>query len=81
MTIMDLYQNEVRAKLEKEFKLKNPMQCPKLVKVVLNVGAGEAVTNTKDYSINVEANYYPCASIDFRLQNKSWYANRRQSYS
>ncbi|OGK20598.1 50S ribosomal protein L5 [Candidatus Roizmanbacteria bacterium RIFCSPHIGHO2_02_FULL_37_13b] len=47
MTIMDLYQNEVRAKLEKEFKLKNPMQCPKLVKVVLNVGAGEAVTNKK----------------------------------
>jgi large subunit ribosomal protein L5 len=31
----------------KEFTYKNPMQAPKLVKVVLNVGLGEAISNAK----------------------------------
>jgi large subunit ribosomal protein L5 len=31
----------------KEFSYKNPMQAPKLVKVVLNVGMGEAIANAK----------------------------------
>jgi large subunit ribosomal protein L5 len=31
----------------KEFSYKNPMQAPKLVKIVLNVGMGEAVSNAK----------------------------------
>ena len=33
--------------LMKEFQYENPMQAPKLVKVVLNVGMGEAITNAK----------------------------------
>jgi large subunit ribosomal protein L5 len=33
--------------LMKEFSYKNPMQAPKLVKVVLNVGMGEAISNAK----------------------------------
>jgi len=33
--------------LMKEFKYKNQMQAPKLVKVVLNVGLGEAISNAK----------------------------------
>ncbi len=33
--------------LMKEFSYKNLMQAPKLVKVVLNVGMGEAITNAK----------------------------------
>jgi large subunit ribosomal protein L5 len=33
--------------LMKDFQYKNPMQAPKLVKVVLNVGMGEAITNAK----------------------------------
>lgn len=31
----------------KEFQYKNPMQAPRLVKVVLNVGMGEAISNAK----------------------------------
>jgi large subunit ribosomal protein L5 len=31
----------------KEFSYKNPMQAPKLVKIVLNVGLGEAISNAK----------------------------------
>ena len=33
--------------LMKEFQYKNPMQAPRLVKVVLNMGMGEAITNAK----------------------------------
>jgi large subunit ribosomal protein L5 len=33
--------------LMKEFQYRNPMQAPKLVKVVLNMGMGEAITNAK----------------------------------
>lgn len=41
------YQDVVVPALMKEFQYKNPMQAPRLVKVVLNVGMGEAITNAK----------------------------------
>jgi large subunit ribosomal protein L5 len=33
--------------LMKEFQYKNPMQAPKILKIVLNVGMGEAISNAK----------------------------------
>jgi large subunit ribosomal protein L5 len=41
------YHDAVVPALMKEFQYKNPMQAPRLVKVVLNVGLGEAITNAK----------------------------------
>ncbi len=41
------YHDVVVPALMKEFNYKNPMQAPKLVKVVLNVGMGEAIANAK----------------------------------
>ncbi|MEW6683430.1 MAG: 50S ribosomal protein L5 [Nitrospirota bacterium] len=41
------YQEEVVPLLMKEFAYKNPMQVPRLEKVVLNVGMGEATSNGK----------------------------------
>jgi large subunit ribosomal protein L5 len=41
------YQEEVLPALEKEFGYKNVMQVPKIEKVVLNIGMGEALTNAK----------------------------------
>jgi large subunit ribosomal protein L5 len=41
------YHDVVVPALMKEFQYKNPMQAPKLVKVVLNVGMGEAISNAK----------------------------------
>jgi len=41
------YRNAVRAALKEEFGYKNDMQIPKLDKVVLNMGIGEAVRDTK----------------------------------
>jgi large subunit ribosomal protein L5 len=41
------YLDVVVPALMKEFQYKNSMQAPKIVKVVLNVGMGEAITNAK----------------------------------
>lgn len=41
------YQDVAMPALMKEFQYNNPMQAPRLVKVVLNVGMGEAITNAK----------------------------------
>jgi large subunit ribosomal protein L5 len=41
------YESEVMAQLIKKFGYKNPMQVPKVTKIVLNMGLGEAVQNSK----------------------------------
>ena len=41
------YTKEVRKKLQDEFKIKNPMAVPKVEKVVINMGLGEAISNAK----------------------------------
>ena len=45
--LKDTYANEVAPALMKKFGYKSVMQTPKLEKVVINVGAGEAKDNTK----------------------------------
>jgi large subunit ribosomal protein L5 len=42
-----IYQDEVIPKLVQEFGYKNALQVPKIEKVVLNMGVGEAVNDTK----------------------------------
>ena len=42
-----VYSDVVRAKMVEEFGYKNPMQVPKLEKIVLNIGVGEAVNDSK----------------------------------
>jgi large subunit ribosomal protein L5 len=42
-----LYQEEIIDILSKEFKYKNLMQVPKLEKIVLNMGLGDAIENKK----------------------------------
>ncbi len=46
-SLRDRYNKSVVPELIKEFKYKNNMQVPKLEKVVLNVGMGEATSNAK----------------------------------
>jgi large subunit ribosomal protein L5 len=41
------YLEEVRAAMRQEFGYKNPMQVPKLEKIVLNMGVGEAAADQK----------------------------------
>jgi large subunit ribosomal protein L5 len=42
-----LYRDEIVPKLTKEFGYKNALEVPKLEKIVLNMGVGEAVNDTK----------------------------------
>lgn len=41
------YQEKFRAQIQKELGLKNTMQVPRLEKIVINVGLGEALQNSK----------------------------------
>lgn len=41
------YRDEVVPALHKEFNYTNPMQVPRLTKIVVNIGLGEALTNAK----------------------------------
>lgn len=45
--LKDLYKNDVAPALMKKFNYKSPMQIPKLDKIVINVGAGDAKDNAK----------------------------------
>lgn len=45
--LKEYYKNEVAPALMKKFEYKSPMQIPKIEKVVLSIGAGEAKDNTK----------------------------------
>ncbi len=48
------YEQAVRLELMKEFGFKNPMQAPKLEKIVVNMGLGEAINNGKIIDASVE---------------------------
>jgi large subunit ribosomal protein L5 len=45
--LKERYQKEIMPSLMKEFGLDNPMQVPRLEKVIINVGVGEALENAK----------------------------------
>ncbi|MDA8174399.1 MAG: 50S ribosomal protein L5 [Nitrospiraceae bacterium] len=45
--LAEKYKKEIMPALLKEYAYSNPMQAPKITKVVLNVGLGEAVSNIK----------------------------------
>lgn len=45
--LKNLYNDELRNKLKEKFGYKNEMMIPKLEKIVINVGCGEAVADSK----------------------------------
>ncbi len=45
--LKEQYQNEIVAKMTEKFGYKNVMEVPKLVKIVVNIGLGEAKENKK----------------------------------
>ncbi len=45
--LSDFYKNEVAPALMKKFEYKSPMQIPKIDKIILNIGAGDAKDNAK----------------------------------
>ena len=45
--LREIYKNEIVPKLNEKFGYKNLMQTPKLDKIVINMGVGEAKDNVK----------------------------------
>ncbi|AWP24315.1 50S ribosomal protein L5 [Acidiferrobacter sp. SPIII_3] len=45
--LQELYENTIRPELMARFGYKNPMQVPRVVKVTLNMGVGEALADKK----------------------------------
>jgi len=45
MNFKDYYNKEVKTKLMSELSIKNPMAVPRVIKIVINVGAGEAAVS------------------------------------
>ncbi|MFN4278415.1 MAG: 50S ribosomal protein L5 [Ferrovibrio sp.] len=43
----DMYENQVRKQLIEKFGYKNPMEVPKIDKIVVNMGVGEAAQDSK----------------------------------
>lgn len=49
-----LYESELRDRLMKELGLKNVMQAPRMLKITVNMGLGESITNPKILDSGVE---------------------------
>jgi large subunit ribosomal protein L5 len=45
--LKDVYKEEVAPALQERFGIENPMRIPKVEKIVVNMGVGEAVVNSK----------------------------------
>jgi len=52
--LRDVYEKEIRASLQNEFNYSNVMEIPKLEKIVLNMGVGSAVSDSKKVKKAVE---------------------------
>jgi large subunit ribosomal protein L5 len=52
--LRDKYKNEIAPALAKEFGIENPMAIPKVEKIVVNMGVGEAIANAKILDAAVE---------------------------
>lgn len=46
-SLQKVYQDQVVAKLVEQFGYKSPMQAPKLIKITINMGVGEAIGDKK----------------------------------
>jgi large subunit ribosomal protein L5 len=52
--LKDKYRNEIAPAIAKEFGIENPMAIPRIEKVVVNMGMGEAISNSKILDTAVE---------------------------
>ncbi len=52
--LIDVYDKEVKPTLQKRFNYRNVMQIPRIEKIVLNMGVGEATENAKNIDVAVE---------------------------
>lgn len=48
------YKTTIKPELMKQFQYRNPMQVPKLEKIVINMGVGEAASDSKRINVAIE---------------------------
>lgn len=53
--LQEKYQNEVRPALAEKLEIKNPMAIPKVTKIVINMGVGEAIADKKNLELAFSA--------------------------
>jgi large subunit ribosomal protein L5 len=52
--LFEYYKDEVVPKMKEKFLYRNPMQVPKVEKVIINMGLGEAIDNIKVLDVSAE---------------------------
>ena len=52
--LAEKYESQIRVQLKEKFNLKNIFEVPKLVKIVVNMGVGEAVKDSKKIEVAVK---------------------------
>ena len=73
MTLKNRYKESIRPKLLKDLGLKNIHQVPKVVKVNVNRGLGEAASNSKALEASLHASNVMFFSKDKNLTSKIEY--------
>ncbi len=53
--LQERYVQEIRSKLQEQLEIKNPMAIPRIQKVVLNMGVGEAMQDKKYLEVAIDA--------------------------
>ena len=74
--LQKMYLENVRASLQKEFGYNNPMQVPKLAKIVINMGGGEAVKASPEEMPRLHKLYLE--EVRGKLQQEFGYTNPMQ---
>ena len=52
--LKEKYNKEIAPQIAKEFDIKNPMAVPRLEKIIVNMGMGEAISNSKILDVAAE---------------------------
>ncbi len=52
--LKEKYNKEIAPQIAKEFDIKNPMAIPRLEKIIVNMGMGEAISNSKILDVAVD---------------------------
>ena len=79
--LVELYKNEITKGMMEKFGYKNPMEIPKIEKVVINMGVGEARDNAKVLDYRTKSSSNKSEKISCELQNQRRNANWSKSYS
>ena len=59
-----LYEEKLKADLQKKYDIKNPLAIPRLDKIVINMGVGDAVTDRKAVEAAAETVDTAAAAVD-----------------